>query len=313
MTSNKGGTTRAIIALVLYYAVKFVLKFISFILTGSSSMLASGIHSFSEGCNQLLLLRGRKLSKKAPDAKHPFGYGRQRFVYAFLVCVIAFGVGGLFSLFEAFRKFTEVMAGEAKDVGGWKLWLSIAVLIGSMVAAGISTRHAVKEFGPMKGNKSWPRFVLTARYPEHPIVVLENIASLTTLCMAMFGLVMPAITGVKMFDVAGSTMIALTLCAVAIIMGRKTASLLVGESASRTAVARMEAALAATEGVVHVDSFKTLHIAPDQVMVNAAITVDSATTSDEVSSVIRRAEAAIKSVEPIVTQLYLQPAVASKN
>ena len=283
-------------------------KFGAWALTGASSMLAEAVHSVADTGNQALLLWGGRQAKRAATEEHPFGYGRERYISAFLVSIILFSLGGLFALYEAFHKYEEVVGGHPNELleSGW-WWVPVVVLLAAIVAEGLSFRTAIHESIPAKGKQSWGRFIRTAKSPELPVVLLEDAAALLGLVFALMGVGMTIITHNGVWDVAGTALIGLLLIAVAVTLAIETKSLLLGESASPEAVGRIREALAATEGVNRVIHLKTLHLGPEEVLVAAKIAVEPTDSAAHVAEVINAAEVAIRSVEPQVTALYLEP------
>ena len=283
-------------------------KFGAWALTGASSMLAEAVHSVADTGNQALLLWGGRQAKRAATEEHPFGYGRERYISAFLVSIILFSLGGLFALYEAFHKYEEILEGHPNELleGGW-WWVPVVVLLAAIVAESLSFRTAIHESIPAKGKQSWGRFIRTAKSPELPVVLLEDAAALLGRVFALMGVGMTIITHNGVWDVAGTALIGLLLIAVAVTLAIETKSLLLGEAASPEAVGRIREALAATEGVNRVIHLKTLHLGPEEVLVAAKIAVEPTDSAAHVAEVINAAEVAIRSVEPQVTALYLEP------
>jgi len=285
-----------------------LMKFGAWALTGASSMLAEAVHSVVDTANQALLLLGVRRARKAATEEHPFGYGRERYVFAFLVAIILFSMGGLFAIYEALHKYEEVIAGHPNELleGPW-WWVPLVVLLLAMVAESFSLRTAIRESNHVRGKQSWRRFVQTARSPELPVVLLEDVAALLGLFFALIGVGMTLITKNGLWDVAGTALIGILLIGVAIIMAIETKSLLLGESATPEAVARIKRALTDAEGVERVIHMKTLHVGPEEVLVVAKIAVEPTGSAARVAEVINAAEAAIRTAEPQVTSLYLEP------
>ncbi|WP_028707375.1 cation diffusion facilitator family transporter [Propionicicella superfundia] len=305
---SASGGTKAVVAAMTANAAIAVMKFTAWLLTGASSMLAEGIHSVADTSNQLLLLRGGRSARKAATEEHPFGFGRERYVAAFLVAIILFSLGGLFALYEAFHKYEEVVSGHPNELleGPW-WWVPLVVLVGAMVAEGLSLRTAIHESSGAKGKQTWFRFIRTSRQPELPVVLLEDTAALLGLVFALLGVGLTLLTHNGLWDVAGTALIGVLLITVAGVLAVETKSLLVGESATPEAVRRIEAALTASDGVQRVIHMKTLHLGPDEVMVAAKIAVEPTASADRVAEVINTAEAAIRAVDPMVTALYIEP------
>ena len=300
------GGSRAVLAALAANTGIAVTKFIAFLLTGISSMLAEAIHSVADSGNQVLLLVGGKTSKREADEEHPFGYGRDRYIYAFIVAIVLFSVGGLFALYEAFHKFEEIRDGHHEDAGRW-WWVPLVVLGVSIVLEGFSLRTAVTETDKVRGDASFVQFIRRARQPELPVILLEDVAALTGLVFALFAVSLSLITGNYYFDVAGTAMIGLLLVVVAVVLALETKSLLLGESATPAAQARIRAALSGTPGVERIIHMKTLHLGPEELLVAAKIGVGAMTAAEDVARAIDRAERAIREAEPTAGAIYLEP------
>lgn len=279
-----------------------ILKFLAFLLTRSSSMLAESIHSVADSGNQVLLLVGRHRSQRAPDVLHPFGYGRDRYIYSFIVAIVLFSLGGLFALYEGYHKIHD-----PHGIHSWQ-WVPIAVLLGGLALEGLSFRTAVHEARKTKRpDTSWWQFIRRARSPELPVVLLEDSAALIGLLFALVGVGLTILTGNGVFDGIGSIAIGLLLCAVATILATETKSLLVGESAVPSTVVGIERALTATDGVDRVIHLKTLHLGPDELLVAAKIAMPPRTPLAEVAGTIDRAEQAVRAAVPAAGVIYLEP------
>ena len=305
--SAEGGTKAVVAALTANLAIALV-KFGAWALTGASSMLAEAIHSVADSGNQVLLLVGGKRSRRGATPEHPFGYGRERYVFGFIVAVVLFSVGGLFALYEAYHKWHELHLGHPDGLleGRW-WWVPLIVLAAAIVAEGLSFRSAVRASNKTRGRQSWLRFVRSAKAPELPVILLEDFAALIGLVFAFAGIGLTILTRNGIFDVIGTALIGLLLVAVAITLAIETKSLLLGEAAGPAVVRRIEQALAGTDGVERVIHMKTMHLGPEEILVAAKIAVSPTDRATEVAEVIDRAEVAIRAAEPMVTSLYLEP------
>jgi cation diffusion facilitator family transporter len=301
------GGTRAVVAALLANTGIAITKFIAFLLARNSSMLAEAIHSVADSGNQLLLLLGGKRAKRAATPDHPFGYGRERYIYSFLVSIVLFSVGGLFALYEAYHKFHEIRDGHEDAVDGWKALVPVVVLLIAIGLESFSFRTAILETRKVKGDASFPQFVRRAKQPELPVILLEDLAALLGLAFALVGVGMSLITDNHYWDAGGTAMIGLLLVAVAIVLAAETKSLLLGESASPEAQERIAAALAATPGIDRVIHLKTLHLGPEELLVAAKIAVSPTTSASDVAAAIDAAERAVRAVEPTASAMYLEP------
>jgi cation diffusion facilitator family transporter len=298
---STGGGTRAILAALAANVGIAVTKFVAYLLTQSSSMLAESIHSVADSGNQLLLLIGGRRARRGPTPQHPFGFGRERYLYAFIVSIVLFSVGGLFALYEAYHKWHDPHPIE----GRW-WWVPLAVLVAAIVMEGFSLRTAVRESNHTRGQRSWVQFVRTAKAPELPVVLLEDLAALTGLVFALFGVGMTLLTHDGHWDAVGTAAIGVLLVVVAFILAIETKSLLLGESASPDQVQAIIAALIG-EGVASVIHQRTLHIGPEELLVAAKIGVPAAITAAEVAQAIDAAERRVRAAVPIATVIYLEP------
>jgi cation diffusion facilitator family transporter len=304
--STEGGT-KAVVAALLANTGIAITKFIAFFLTGFSSMLAEGIHSVADAGNQGLLLLGGKKAGKDATEEHPFGYGRERYIYSFIVAIVLFSVGGLFALYEAYHKYHEISTGHAETVDDWRRFAPVVVLLVAIVLEAFSFRTAIIETNKVKGKASFPQFVRRAKAPELPVILLEDLAALLGLVFALFGVGLSLITGNQYWDVVGTAAIGLLLVSVAVILAVETKSLLLGESAAPEARARIRDALEQTDGIERVIHMKTLHLGPEELLVAVKIGVSRGARADEVAEVIDAAERAMRSAEPTAQAIYVEP------
>jgi len=294
------GGSKAVVAALAANLTIALFKFVAWLLTQSSSMLAEAIHSVADSGNQVLLLVGGKRSRRQASAEHPFGFGRERYIYAFIVSIILFSVGGLFALYEAYEKFKDPHGIE----GRW-WWVPLAVLVGAIIAEGLSFRTAIRESNHTRGQASWVQFVRRAKAPELPVILLEDLGALVGLFFALLGVGLTLLTGNGIFDAAGTAMIGLLLVCIAIILAIETKSLLLGESASRENIAKIEAAISADgTPIIHL---KTLHLGPDEILVAAKIGITAGATGEQIAGSIDDAESRIRDAVPTATVIYLEP------
>ena len=244
-----------------------VSKFVAFAFTGSSSMLAEGVHSVVDSGNQVLLLVGGRRSRRTADEDHPFGYGPDRFFYAFVVALVLFSLGSLFAVYEGIEKVKHPHHVDSPVV-------AIAVLGVAIVLEGLSFRTAVHEANPLRDGASWIGFIRRTKNPELPVVLLEDSGALVGLVFAMFGVVMADATGNPRWDGVGTLAIGVLLGAIAVVLGFKMKSLLIGEGASAPDVAEIRAALLDDPIFRRVIHLRTLYLGPDEMLVAAKIAVD---------------------------------------
>jgi cation diffusion facilitator family transporter len=277
-----------------------ITKLIAALFSGSGAMLAEAVHSFADTINQVLLLIGGRRSKKEADDEHPFGYGRARFLYGFLVSIILFTVGGAYSIYEGIHKLQHP---EPLEV----VWLPIVVILISIVLEGFSLRTARHESLPFKGSGSWVSFIRRAKAPELPIVLLEDTAALTGLVFALLGVGLTIITGNPVFDALGTLFIGALLIVVALILGTVTKSLLLGEGATPENVATIRDAINANGTVESLIHMKTLYLGPDELMIAAKVAFPPATRLVEIATAIDALEADIRSKIPAARVIYIEP------
>jgi cation diffusion facilitator family transporter len=306
--STEGGT-RAVVAALLANTGIAVTKFIAFALTASSSMLAEAIHSVADSGNQLLLLLGGRKARKDATPEHPFGYGRERYIYGFIVAIVLFSVGGLFALYEAYHKWHEVHEhpGDMGELDGRWWWVPLVVLVVAIVMESFSFRTAIRESNHVRGGATWVQFVRRAKAPELPVILLEDFAALTGLGFALFGVGLTLITKQPIFDVIGTALIGLLLVAVAAILAIETKSLLLGEAAGVDAQERIRAAIEGSEGIESVIHMKTMHLGPDELLVAVKVAVTGSDSAADVARAIDTAEVAIREAEPTARVIYLEP------
>ena len=299
---SASGGTKAIIAAFLANTGIALTKFIAWFFSGSASMLAEGVHSVADAGNQLLLILGGRQAKKKADKEHPFGYGRERYVYAFVVSIILFSVGGIFSIYEGIDKLQHPHELEVP-------WLPILVLSIAIVLESFSLRTAIKESNLVRGRQSWVHFVRHAKAPELPVVLLEDIAALLGLVFAFLGVGLTIITGNSLFDAIGTLMIGTLLIVVAIILGIETKSLLVGEGANDDDLVKIEQAILAGPEAERIIHMKTLYLGPDELLVAAKVGFHADQRLLEVSTATNVIEERIRHAVPTARVIYVEPDV----
>jgi cation diffusion facilitator family transporter len=303
---SSGGGTRAVMAALLANLGIAVTKFLAWLLTGSSSMLAEAVHSVADSGNQVLLLFGGRRARREATPLHPFGYGRERYIYAFIVSIVLFSVGGLFALYEAWDKFSDPHA-----IDSWQ-WVPVTVLVAAIVMESFSLRTAVTESNHVRRGASWVHFVRRSRSPELPVVLLEDIGALVGLVFALFGVVLTLLTGDGVWDAVGTAMIGLLLVTIAVVLAIETKSLLLGEAATPDDVKAIETALTADGGGVdRIIHMKTMHLGPDELLVAAKIAVAPTATAEQVAQEIDAAEERVRTAVPIARVIYLEPDIFS--
>jgi cation diffusion facilitator family transporter len=296
---SAGGGTRAIIAALLANAGIALAKFVGYLITGSSSMLAESVHSLADTSNQGLLLLGGNRAKRAATAEHPFGYGRDRYFYSFVVALLLFSLGSVFAIYEGIHKLSEHEPLESPLV-------AVAILVVAVCLEGYSFRTAIKESRPLKGAGTWWQFIRQAKVPELPVVLLEDFGALIGLVFALLGVGLSVLTGDAIFDAFGTIAIGLLLGVIAIVLIVEMKSLLIGEGAERPVLSKITDALQqdAVQRVIHI---RTLYIGPEELLVAAKIALTSGLPVEDVARAIDAAEARVREAVPVARMIYLEP------
>ncbi|MGH3344714.1 MAG: cation diffusion facilitator family transporter [Carbonactinosporaceae bacterium] len=297
---STGGGKKAIVAALAANLGIAVSKFVAFLLSGSASMLAESLHSVADSGNQGLLLLGGRRARRSATAEHPFGYGRDRYFYAFVVSVVLFTLGGLFALYEGYEKIRH-----PHELAEW--YWPIGVLLVAIVMESFSLRTAVIESNQVRGSQSWVEFVRRAKAPELPVVLLEDLAALIGLMLALAGVSLAALTGNPLWDGVGSMSIGALLVVIAVILAAETKSMLIGEAATRSDIAKIEAALRAEPGVRRIIHMRTMHLGPDELLVAAKFAIRRWDSAADVANTINTAEGRIREAVPIARVIYLEP------
>ncbi|ATY14631.1 cation transporter [Amycolatopsis sp. AA4] len=296
---SAGGGTKAIIAALAANAGIAVAKFVGFLVTGSSSMLAEAVHSLADTSNQGLLLLGQKTSKRRATKEHPFGYGRDRYFYSFIVALMLFTLGSAFALYEGIHKIIEPQPLETPVV-------AVVILVVAICLEGYSFLTAMGESRKIKGNASWWRFIRQAKEPELPVVLLEDSGALLGLVFALLGVGLSVLTGNPVFDGIGTVFIGALLGVIAIILIIEMKSLLIGEGATDTDLATIVDELAAgkVERVIHI---RTQYLGPDELLVAAKLALVPGLDTAAIATAIDDAEARVRAKVPVATLIYLEP------
>ncbi|WP_328871805.1 cation diffusion facilitator family transporter [Streptomyces sp. NBC_00287] len=302
--SASGGTKAIVAALAANLAIA-VAKFVAFLFSGSSSMLAESVHSLADSGNQALLLVGGKKAQREATPQHPFGYGRERYIYAFLVSIVLFSVGGMFAIYEGYEKIKH-----PHEIDHW--YWPVGVLVFAIIAETFSFRTAIKESNLLRGKKSWTEFVRHAKAPELPVVLLEDLGALVGLVLALVGVSLALATGDGVWDGIGTLCIGVLLILIALVLAAETKSLLLGEAAGVEDVHKIEAAIVDGDTVTGIIHMRTLHLGPEELLVAAKIAVQHEDTATEIAAAIDAAESRIRAAVPIARVIYLEPDIYSE-
>ncbi|MCW2631236.1 MAG: cation diffusion facilitator family transporter [Pseudonocardia sp.] len=276
-----------------------VAKFVGFLITTSSSLLAESAHSVADTANQGLLLLGRRRAERGPTAKHQFGHGRLRYFYAFVVALLLFTLGCVFALYEGIHK---VIAPEPIT----SPMVAVVILLVAIVLEAFSFRTAVIESRPLKGSRTWWQFIQQAKVPELPVVLLEDSGALIGLMFALAGVGLTVLTGDPVWDGIGTVAIGVLLGIIATILIREMKSLLIGEGATAPVLHTIERELVhdPVERVIHI---RTEYLSPDELLVAAKIALRPKLPLEEVARAIDAAEARIRAAVPEAQLIYLEP------
>jgi cation diffusion facilitator family transporter len=296
---STGGGTRAILAALAANAGIAVAKFVGFAVTGSSSMLAEAVHSVADTSNQGLLLLGGKRAKRAATPEHPFGYGRDRFFYSFIVALLLFTLGSVFALYEGIEKLAH--PGELTSP-----LVAIIILFVAIGLEGFSFRTAIHESRELKGRLSWWQFIRQSTTPELPVVLLEDFGALIGLVLALLGVGLTLLTGEGVFDALGTIGIGLLLGVIAIVLIIEMKSLLIGEGARPPVLAAIVDGLkgGAVQDVIHL---RTQYLGPEELLVAAKIALRPGLPMEDVAREIDEAEARVREAVPAARMIYLEP------
>jgi cation diffusion facilitator family transporter len=296
---SAGGGTKAVVAALGANAGIAVAKLVGFVVTGSSSMLAESVHSLADTANQGLLLLGRRTSQRRATKAHPFGFGRERYFYAFVVALLLFTLGSVFALYEGVHKVIEPHALESPLI-------AVIILVLAMGLEGFSFRTAIRESRELKGTASWWRFIRDAKVPELPLVLAEDTGALLGLVFALCGVGLSVLTGNPVWDGVGTLAIGALLFVIALVLIVETSSLLIGEGANPGLLAEIteELAKADVERVIHI---RTQYLSPDELLVAAKIALVAELPLRQVAKAIDDAEARVRARVPLATLIYLEP------
>ena len=277
-----------------------VIKFVAYLLTGSASMLAESVHSVADTGNEVLLLVGRGRSIRPPSDEHPFGFGRERYFYGFVVSVMLFTVGAVFSVYDGLHKILHPEAVRSPAI-------AFGVLALSAVLEAFSLRTGIREANQVRGDRNWGTFIRRTKAPELPVVLLEDVAALIGLAFAFTGVALSVVTSNGRWDGAGSLAIGVLLGTAAAILAVEMKSLLIGEAASPDMQRMIIAALEDGPELVRVIHLRTVHISPDSVLVAAKVAIAESEAAKQIAAGIDAAERRVRAAVPVATTIYLEP------
>ncbi|MEA2717632.1 MAG: hypothetical protein QOI99_1949 [Actinomycetota bacterium] len=296
------GSQKAIIAAFFANIGIAAAKFVGFALTGASSMLAEAVHSVADSTNQGLLLLGGKRARRGPDANHPFGHGRERYFWSFVVALVIFTLGSLFALAEGLEKLRHPHELESVPIG-------VGILLVAVGLESYSLRTAVRESRHTKGDQSWWSFIRRSKIPELPIVLLEDLGAEIGLTLALAGVGLAELTGNARFDAVGTMAIGVLLGVVAVILMVEMKGLLMGESATPAMVDKIRTAMQSDPSVRAVIHLRTEHLGPEELLVAAKVEFDADLAFRQVADTIDRVEASVRDAVPEAKLIYIEPDV----
>ncbi len=298
------GSRKAIIAAFLANLGISIAKFVGFLLTASASLLAEAAHSLADTGNQALLLLGGNRAKRRPTATRPFGHGRERYFWAFVVALVLFSMGGLFALYEGIQKL--IHPHETESFG-----IAVGILVVAIGLETVSLLTAIREARHVKPKSmSWWRFIRTSKQPELPVVLLEDIGAEVGLFLALFGVVMGHYTHNARWDAVGSVSIGALLIVIAAVLATEMKSLLIGESAAADDEAAILSAMRGHPAVVTLINVRTEHLGPDEILVAAKVEFSGSLGFAELSAVVDEVEGRIRTACPRARFIFLEPDVA---
>ncbi|HKH06446.1 MAG TPA: cation diffusion facilitator family transporter [Acidimicrobiales bacterium] len=295
-----GHGTKAVIAAMLANGAIAVAKFVGYLITQSGSMLAESVHSVADTANQGLLLFGGKRAERRPTEEHPFGYGRERYFWSFVVALILFSLGGMFAVYEGVEKIRHPHELESATI-------AIGILVFAIIAEALSFRTATNEAKRVKGEQGWWQFVRRSKQPELPVVLLEDLGAMVGLSLALLALIVAEATGDAVWDGYGTLAIGILLILIAIVLAIEMKSLLIGESASDVDQQRIKAAIEVEPSVTRIIHMRTQHLGPDELLVAAKLELVAGLSLPEVVEAVNRVETSVRRAVPSARIMYLEP------
>lgn len=301
-----GHGTRAVIAALLANAGIAVAKSAGFLITGSASMLAESIHSVADSGNQGLLLLGGKRARREADGSHPFGYGRERYFWAFVVALVLFSLGGAFAMFEGVDKIRHPHEVESPAV-------AIGILLFAVVLETYSFRTAIREANKIRGGASWWQFIRRSKNPELPVVLLEDFGAEVGLLIALAAVTATLVTDNPAFDGIGTLSIGLLLSVIAVVLATEMKSLLLGETATPEVQTTIRSAIDDEPAVERLIHMRTQHLGPDELLIGAKVSFAGGLSVAELAGAVNRVEANVRRRVPEARVMYIEPDVVGTD
>ncbi|HSG79700.1 MAG TPA: cation diffusion facilitator family transporter [Acidimicrobiia bacterium] len=297
-----GSESRSVVVLALIAnSLIAVLKFVAAGISGSTAMLAEGFHSVADSGNQLFLLRGTSASKFSPSVRFAFGRGKEVYFWSFMVAVVLFVGGGVVAILEGWERIRHPEHHE----GGIVLNLIVLGLAAAFEIF-IAFRPAIKEFNRRRGGRAVWRSIRESKDPTLVVVLFEDTVAVLGVTIAAAGLVLAEVTGASQWDGAASIVIGVMLTATAWVLAVETKGLLLGESASRLVRSDIRSATLSVKEVESVERLLTMHLGPDEILVNLDITVEDGLSGDEVERIVDHVERSIRSTVPEATRIFVE-------
>lgn len=297
---SAGGGKKAILAALSANAGIAVAKFVGAFITGSGSMLAEAVHSVADTANQGLLLLGQRRAARDADELHPFGYGRNRYFYSFIVALVLFTLGSIYAIYEGTHKIQHPEELSSPIV-------AIVILFIAICLEGYSFTTAIRESIPLKGNASWWRFIRNSRSPELPVVLLEDTGALIGLVFAFAAVGLTMLTDDPVWDGIGTLAIGTLLGVIAVILIVEMQSLLIGEGATPEEDKAIRANLVDGRRIDRVIHLKTQYLGPEEILVAAKISIVPELAIKDIAAAIDDAEARVRAAVPAARMIYLEP------
>jgi len=292
-------SVKAILAALVGNSLIAVTKFIAASYTGSSAMFSEAIHSVVDSGNQLLLLYGVKRSKRPADSKHPFGYGKELYFWSFVVAILIFSIGSGISFYEGFHKLHSpepvsnpminfIVLGFAVIFESWTCWV------------------AATEFKKSKGDRGWVEAIRRSKDPALFTVLFEDTAALLGLLVALIALTLSEHLNLPVLDSVASLIISFILAVTAGLLAFECKGLLTGEGASEEVVTGIKQIINESQGIKHVNEVLTLHLGPEDVLLNVSLDFEDDLSSGEVEEAISTLESRIKQMFPEIRRVFIE-------
>ena len=302
----KSDSKRAVLAALVANLGLAIAKFAGFLATGAASLLAEAVHSVADTSNQALLLLGARAAARAPTKLHPYGFGRERYFWSFVVALVLFLMGGVFAIVEGTEKFQEPVAIDKPE------W-AIGILLVGILLEGASLRTAVKAAASRRAGASWWSFLRATREAELPVILLEDLGAVCGLVLAITGIGLASLTGDPRFDAAGSIAIGALLCVISALLAVELKSLLIGEAAHSEVEEAIRGALVDAPQVRRVIHMRTQHLGPDRLLIGAKLEFAPGLDVSTVATAIDAAEARVRARLPAHAIIYLEPDLGSSD